>query len=266
MKTVYPIRDAIKLNEIIKGLADYQNEHERRIYLIFMIGICTGLRIGDIIGLKIGQVNKGDELRLIEEKTGKQQKIKINKQLRAVFDNELTGRQDDEYILVSRQRDRRGRTKHITTATAENDLKKVKYWFCIREPFSCHSLRKTYGYWHYKEHKNLPMLQKQFNHSSIAVTARYIGIDEEAMLEATESMYDKVFTIKRREPAKKRSNQVNQQITIKYHNRTTQKAAFAERMREGREKAQKIAEIRQQGSRKATTDRRTATNGQKGQN
>ena len=129
MKTVFPIRDREKLQEIIQGLADYKTKHERRIYLLFMIGICTGLRIGDIVGLKVGQVNKGNELRLIEEKTGKQQKIKISKQLRAVFDNELTGRPDDEYILVSRQRDRRGRVKHITTATAENDLKKVKHWF-----------------------------------------------------------------------------------------------------------------------------------------
>lgn len=240
MKMVFPIRDKDKLQEIITGLADYKTDHERRIYLLFMIGICTGLRIGDIIGLKVGQVNKGNELRLIEEKTGKQQKIKISKQLRAVFDNELSGREDEEYILVSRQRDRRGRVKHITTATAENDLKKVKYWFRIRDPFSCHSLRKTYGYWHYKEHRNLPMLQKQFNHSNIAVTARYIGIDETAMLEATETMYDKIFMIERRERAKKRSNQVNQRITIKYHDRSKQKEAFAQRMKEGRDKARGI--------------------------
>ena len=62
MKTVFPIRDKDKLQEIITGLADYKTEHERRIYLMFMIGICTGLRIGDIIGLKVGQVNKGNEL------------------------------------------------------------------------------------------------------------------------------------------------------------------------------------------------------------
>ena len=81
------------------------------------------------------------------------------------------------------------------------------------------------------------MLQKQFNHSNIAVTARYIGIDEAAMLEATETMYDKIFSVERREPARKRSNQVNQRITIKYHDRSMQKASFAERMREGRERA-----------------------------
>ena len=78
MNKVFPIKDGKKLNEIISGLADYQTDHERRIYLLFMVGICTGLRIGDIIGSTVGQVNHGDKIRLEEQKTGKAQTIKIN--------------------------------------------------------------------------------------------------------------------------------------------------------------------------------------------
>ena len=63
-----------------------------------MVGICTGLRIGDMIGLTVGQVNRGDRLRLVEEKTGKEQSIKINKQLRAVLDAELEGLDDDDFL------------------------------------------------------------------------------------------------------------------------------------------------------------------------
>ncbi len=238
VNTVFPIKDAKKLNEIIKGLADYETERERRIYLLFMVGICTGLRIGDMIGLTVGQVNRGDKLRLIEEKTGKEQSIKINKQLRAVLDAELEGLNDDAYLFPSRQKDRRGRVKHISVSTAEKDLQDVKYWFNLRYPFSCHSLRKTYGYWHYQMNHNLPLLAKQFNHSDTRVTLAYIGLDEDEAAKATENMYDGVFVIERKTKAKKRSNQTNDKVITKHHDRAAQKKAFAERMNRGKQEAQ----------------------------
>lgn len=42
-----------------------------------------------------------------------------------------------------------------------------------------HSLRKTFGYHHYKKFKDIAMLQKIFNHSSPEITLRYIGIDQD---------------------------------------------------------------------------------------
>ena len=42
-----------------------------------------------------------------------------------------------------------------------------------------HTLRKTFGYHHYKKFKDVAMLQKIFNHSSPVITLRYIGIDQD---------------------------------------------------------------------------------------
>lgn len=238
MNKVYPIKDRKKLQQIISGLSDYKTERERRIYLLFMVGICTGLRIGDIVGLRVGQINNGDRIRLVEEKTGKQQKIKINKQLRAVLDAELEGLEDDAFVFQSRQKDRRGRVKHITVSTAEKDLQSVKYWFSIPFPFSCHSLRKTYGYWHYQSEHNIALLAKQFNHSDMRVTLEYIGLDDDEAAKATERMFDDVFTVNRKTPAKKRSNQVNEKVVTKHHDRTPQKKAYAARMNAGKERAE----------------------------
>ena len=242
MNKVFPIKDGKKLNEIISGLADYQTDHERRIYLLFMVGICTGLRIGDIIGLTVGQVNHGDKIRLEEQKTGKAQTIKINAQLRAVLDTELDGLEDGAYLFPSRQRDRRGRVKHITVSTAENDLQKVAYWFRLNFPFSCHSLRKTYGYWHYQKNHNLALLARQFNHADIKTTNAYIGLDDDEMAKATESMYNGVLTVSRKVPAKKRSNQQNAKVYTAYHDRTPQKKAYAARLAAGKKRAQEKRE------------------------
>ena len=248
MRRVSPIKDEKKLNEIINGLADYQTDHERRIYLLFMVGICTGLRIGDMIGLTVGQVNHGDKIRLEEQKTGKAQTIKINAQLRAVLDAELDGLEDGAYLFPSRQRDRRGRVKHITVATAENDLRKVAYWFRLDFPFSCHSLRKTYGYWHYQKNHNLALLARQFNHADIKTTNAYIGLDDDEQAKATEDMFNGVIPVNRKVPAKKRSNQLNAKAYTAYHDRTPQKKAYAARLAAGKKRArEKRARDRRDG-------------------
>lgn len=38
---------------------------------------------------------------------------------------------------------------------------------------------KTFGYHHYKQFKDIAMLQMIFNHSSPNITLRYIGIDQD---------------------------------------------------------------------------------------
>ncbi len=50
--TVEPIRDMKK----IKAMINYLKERTMRDYLLFMFGVNTGLRIGDIITLKYSDV------------------------------------------------------------------------------------------------------------------------------------------------------------------------------------------------------------------
>ena len=42
-----------------------------------------------------------------------------------------------------------------------------------------HSMRKTFGYWHYQKFKDVAILQEIFNHSSPSITLRYIGISQD---------------------------------------------------------------------------------------
>ncbi len=44
-----------------------------------------------------------------------------------------------------------------------------------------HTLRKTFGYWHYQQFKDVALLQKIFGHSDPGVTLRYIGIIQDTM-------------------------------------------------------------------------------------
>lgn len=51
----------------------------------------------------------------------------------------------------------------------------------VMERVGTHSLRKTFGYFAYKQGTDLAMIQKLLNHSSQAETLRYIGITQEQM-------------------------------------------------------------------------------------
>ena len=42
-----------------------------------------------------------------------------------------------------------------------------------------HSMRKSFGYHHYNQFKDVAMLQMIFNHSSPQITLRYIGINQD---------------------------------------------------------------------------------------
>ena len=180
MNTVQPIKNPATVKRILEGLENDKSWHGSRMYLLFATGIFTGLRISDIVRLKVGNVT-GEYIRLREQKTGKKQSIYINKALRAIYDARLKDKGEGEYIFASRKKGTNGEQQPITTRAAAYDMKTIARRFGIKEPFACHSMRKTYGYQLYNggHGATLEELRMQFNHSKEAVTRRYIGVDEE---------------------------------------------------------------------------------------
>jgi integrase len=98
MNFVQPIRDSEKVEAIKK----YLKEHNERNYLLFLIGINTGLRISDILKLKVGDV-KGTHISIREKKTGKQKRIRITPSLKRELNRYIEGKKDDEYLIKKPQ-------------------------------------------------------------------------------------------------------------------------------------------------------------------
>ena len=145
---------------------------------MFMVGIYTGLRISDIVRLRAGHV-RGDEIILREKKTDKEQVLPIATILQRVIADRCAGMDDEDYLFPSRNRRGDGSVKPITTRTAYDDMQKIAERFGLRGSIGCHTMRKTFGYWHYKKNHDLEILRQWFNHASVEVTRRYIGVDVE---------------------------------------------------------------------------------------
>ena len=131
-------------------LESEEDWHWRRIYLMFMVGIYTGLRVSDLVRLRAGHV-RGEEIILIEEKTDKEQVLPVAVILQRVIADRTAGMDDEDYLFPSRNRRRDGSVKPIETRTAYDDMQKIADRFGLRGSIGCHTLRKTFGYWHYKK-------------------------------------------------------------------------------------------------------------------
>lgn len=171
MNTVEPIRDIGKIWDI----ADYLGEQNERNRIMFLFGIYVGLRISDILKLKVRDVRDKTHVMIREQKTGKEKAFPINQELKPILNRYMKDKADYDYLFPSRKEDG---SKPITRQQAYNVLNDAAGKFGM-ERIGTHTLRKTFGYHFYQQTKDIATLKEIFNHSDVAITFRYIGINQD---------------------------------------------------------------------------------------
>lgn len=184
MKVVQPIRDFEKVEEMMRIL----KEGNERNYILFMVGLYTALRISDILRIRVEDIQK-DYLNIREKKTSKFRRVYLNPDLRKALKNYIADKEPHEYLIRSRE----GGNNPISRAMAYMILKEVAQAVGL-DSIGTHSMRKTFGYWVYKDTKDVAALQKLFNHSNPEETLRYIGIEQDSV----DSLIKNVFRNARR--------------------------------------------------------------------
>lgn len=173
--TVQPIREIRDIDAIKKLISC--NVRDR---LLFTMGINNGLRVGDLLKIRVSDlkyVKQNEAIKITEQKTKKENILMINKAtykiLRQYFE-ELKP-EDDDFLFKSRKGDN-------SALTVEAVNSKIKSWcraINLKGNYGTHSLRKTFGYIQRKIYGvSFEILCKRFNHSSPAVTMRYLGIED----------------------------------------------------------------------------------------
>ncbi|MCE0451554.1 tyrosine-type recombinase/integrase [Brevibacillus sp. AF8] len=171
MNIVEPIRDPGKILKIKKLL----KQRSTRDYFLFVFGINTGLRISDILKLKVSDVRGRSHLSIREEKTDSNLRLKFNDYLVEEIDEYTKEMEDKDYLFPSSKRD-----SPITRVRAYQILNGVAKQVDLTE-IGTHTLRKTFGYHFYKRTKDIAILQEIFNHNNANDTLRYIGIHQDML-------------------------------------------------------------------------------------
>ena len=168
---------------LIRKLAKDENY---KMSLLIALGCFTGLRISDILALRWEQILSTEEFTIIEKKTGKKRVLRLNSQLQQHIQECYEHIQpigQKAPILVSQK------GTVFTIQRINVILKEIKQKYRLKvKNFSCHSLRKTFGRQVYNmnsENSELALvkLMELFNHSSLAITKRYLGLRQEEILE-----------------------------------------------------------------------------------
>lgn len=153
--------------------------------LLVALGCFFGLRISDILALRWNQILNVSEFTIIEHKTGKKRTIRINPQLQRHITEcykAIKPLGKSSPILVSQK------STVYSIQRINMILKELKQRYKLHiGNFSCHSLRKTFGRQGYNmnsENSELALvkLMELFNHSSVAITKRYLGLRQEELL------------------------------------------------------------------------------------
>ena len=156
-----------------------------KISLLIALGCFTGLRISDILALRWKQILNTSEFTVIEKKTSKVRTIRINAQLGQHIKEcyeQIKTIGINAPILVSQK------GTVFTIQRINVILKEVKKKYKLKiKNFSCHSLRKTFGRQVYNMNSDnselaLVKLMELFNHSSVTITKRYLGLRQEELL------------------------------------------------------------------------------------
>jgi integrase len=181
VNNVEPIRDKKKIEAIKKILL---GGNHYRDYLLFVLGINTGLRVSDLLKLRfddvIDQQGNFKDVKITEEKTGKTKVFRLNEAARDAikfYIGKIGEYEPEHYLFPSRK----GENKPVSRIRAWQIINEAAKSVGIKNEIGTHTLRKTFGYHARKAGTPIEILQKIFNHSAPSITMRYIGITQDEL-------------------------------------------------------------------------------------
>jgi len=178
MALTEPIRDSKQ----VQALLNYYKElGETRNHLLIAIALHTALRISDILKLTCGDVydfannQVRTQITLTESKTGKSKIIALHENICKGIESYLS----ENHFAPSTPLILNSNTgKAISRVHAYRLISAASKAIEIMQNVSPHSLRKTFGYHAWKDGISPAVIMEIYNHSSLAVTRRYLGVTQ----------------------------------------------------------------------------------------
>ncbi|QLY81921.1 tyrosine-type recombinase/integrase [Clostridium intestinale] len=189
----------IKNTRDVLDIQDYLRYRSERNYVLFIVGITTGYRAGDLVRLKVRDIKealrhrefeimegKKAKSKFIKEKNRKPRTVEIIPKVSKLLRDYIKDKKDYEYAFPSRK----GTNKSIGVPAVSNILKEAAEYFGL-DNITAHSMRKTYAYKIYIDNdRDILLVKELLGHSNIEETKRYLGLDKERYHQASKSLSD----------------------------------------------------------------------------
>lgn len=173
MTVCSPIKDLSTINNI-KQL--FTSKNMTRELLLFELAINTGLNLKDLLALKVKDV-KNKHYIVNDGKT-----FPINDYFRNAIARFVKKRNPDDFLFQGRIH------KPIDRTAIFHSFRAICDELALPESISVASWRKTFAYHHYLKYKDLSYLQWLFNQTSVILTLKFIGVEENMNLRFREGV------------------------------------------------------------------------------
>ncbi|MGN0203222.1 MAG: tyrosine-type recombinase/integrase [Coprococcus sp.] len=166
MNWVAPIKDEETLQKFREALRAIDDKY----YILFEIGIGTGLQLQDILQFRVKDVRDKDALHAVIGTRQIERIFPLKPELQAVIKDFIAGRDDEEYLITGYA----STNKPLSREQAYRIFKQTGSKIGLKS-IGTQTMRKTFAWRYYKETGDIHYIQTLLNHASPNITFRYIG-------------------------------------------------------------------------------------------
>jgi len=168
---------AVKTSDQISTVSHMLEKHGGDVYRdIWQLGLNLALRISDLLNLTYDEFTGGETITVIEQKTGKSRTIKLNDKVQTIVKQRQALNPNDKYVFQSVGNRAKKLQKPLSRETVARKFAEVGEIIGVH--LGTHSMRKTRGWAMWSAGVPLEVIARVLNHSSPAVTMRYIGLEQ----------------------------------------------------------------------------------------
>ena len=166
MNWVSPIKDDETLERFKQALRKVDDKY----YILFEIGVGTGLQLQEILKFKNKDIRGKDEIEACIGTKNIKRTFKINKDLKKIILDYTEGKDPEAYLIVG----------HASSASSLSREQAYRVFKNVGKELGLNSIgaqtmRKTFAWRYYKSTNDIYYLQNLLNHASPSITYRFIG-------------------------------------------------------------------------------------------
>lgn len=166
MNWVAPIKDDETLNKFKEKLKSMDEKY----YIMFEIGVGTGMQLQEILKLKVKDVRGKDEIEAYIGTKHIRRTFRFPEELKEEIMKYTDDMDPDEYLIQGYASSKEALSREQAYRALKNAGRSIGL-----TSIGAQTMRKTFAWRYYRETGDIYYLQNLLNHASPSITYRYIG-------------------------------------------------------------------------------------------